>query len=505
MAQRTLGTVAARRSAAAAKAKGSRPRYDTQDKGNRWMVTLNFGEADELERMSERATIALRRLNAAAQVPPTTFAIFQPERGEENGRLHVQAYFEFEKRLTQAQVRKHVGESCWVHVADGSQEECIAYCSKEGPGGRVQGAEVTRFGEPMKLNKNGSTSGSRTDWADAWRMVKSGARTGDIIEKHPALIPNVRALQYARFVTQCERSRSEPTKLLVLWGSPDSGKTTTARSLCEEGSYFIVTADGKSMWWDGYDPDRHETVIFDEFVGSRMPLTFLNQLADVLDINVQTKGGFARFLSKRIIITSNFSPREWYAACVEARVEALFRRISTEVEFRLVDEIVDMKGDPSKTQKRLHLVVHKGHWNWALTNTRYDFDECCAQSHKRDAKQLAEQEEPPRATGEPIEVSDEVAVDTDEEVQRRKAVEYAKRRRLDPSEDFEEELARRSGAQVLGDSQEFAIDVSDGDDEEGDGDDADPGDYSDFEEWASAQAERGRPGFASTGHRFFRF
>lgn len=459
---KTLGTVQARRKAARAKPEG-RKRYESDEKANRWMVTLNFGDEDELESMSERATIALRRLNAAAQVPPTTYAIFQPEQGEENGRLHVQAYFEFEKRLTLAQVRKHVGDSCYCEPARGNQEECIAYCSKTGAGGRVEGADVTTFGTPMKLNAQGRTNGSRTDWADVFKMTRDGATTLEIFEKHPAMMPHARAIQSARFALQCERSRDVTTKLLVLWGAPDTGKTTTAIALCQPGRYFVLTADGKQVWWDGYDPDKHDVVIIDEFVGSKMPITFLNQLCDRIDINVQTKGGFSRFLAKRIIITSNFSPREWYRNCVESRQDALWRRISTEVEFQLVDQIVNMQGDPSRTEKRLHLEVHKGHWEWHMTKSRYPFDECCETARKvelaNEAKQLPDDH------------------DSEDEIELRKSM-----RVLAPDSQSDQ-----------GDSQLDPIEISDEIEES----DADPGDYDDYDEWAFAQVQRNRPGFRS--------
>lgn len=441
------------------------------------MVTLNFGGAEDMHRMSAEQTVALRRLNAAAQVPPTTYAVFQPERGE-TGTLHLQGYFEFEKRMTLAQVKKHLGNGVHLEVAAGTQQQCIDYCTKETDldadppvYGRIDGGEVVEFGEPMKLNKHGKTSGSRTDWADVLKMLKTGSSNVEVIEKHPAIAPNVRALQHVRFAYQCERSRCGPTKLVVFWGAPDTGKTTTARSLCEEGTYFILTADGKSLWWDGYDPDKHKTVIFDEFVGSRMPLTFLNQLADVLDINVQTKGGFSRFLADRIIITSNFSPREWYSACAEARVESLFRRITLEIEFMLVDQIIDLHGDPTKMERRLHLNVHKGKFNFGQINSRYPLDDCCKELLELHKKQFylnqpghirPEAVEPVVVIDDIEEISEleeSIELDTDAEVQRRlrnvERVRNAKRRRL-AEFDSDSEGQRELSAQ-LGESQDWPV------------------------------------------------
>lgn len=457
---KTLGTVQARRRAARG---DSSIRYDSQAKANRWVVTLNFGGEEDMERMSAENTASLRRLNAAAQVPPTTYAVFQPEQGE-TGTLHIQGYFEFEKRLTLAQVKKHLGARCHLEPAEGTQSQCIEYCKKETDldadppvYGRIEGGEIVEFGTPMKLNSQGRTNGSRTDWADVFKMTREGATTLAIMEKHPAMMPHTRAIQSARFALQCERSREETTKLLVLWGAPDTGKTTTAIALCEPGKYFVLTADGKGVWWDGYDPDRHETIILDEFVGSRMPITFLNQLCDKIDINVQTKGGFSRFLAKRLIITSNFSPREWYSACAESRQDALWRRIATEVEFQLVDQIDNMRGDASRTSKRLHLEVHKGHWCWRMTKSRYPFDDCCALAAK------VEQEKP--------QLDDSMG--SEDEVELRKSMRV---------------LAPDSQSEQLHGSQDDPIEIS----EEIEESDADPGDFDDYDEWAAAQARRGR-------------
>lgn len=386
-----LGTVRAARRAQRDHPYSGRERSEKTEQGNRWSVTLNFGGETDFNDMSEAKTASLRRLNAGAQVPPCTYAIFQPERGA-NGTLHVQGYFEFNKRMTLAQVKAHLGERIHAEVAKGTQEENIKYCSKEGDDGRIAGAEVVTFGEPMAATAAG-TRGSRTDWASAWRLVKAGASDIEVIEQHPNLIPNFRALTHARFALQCERSRKETTKLVVFWGDPDTGKTTTAISLCVPGSYFVLTADGKQVWWDGYDPDKHTTVIIDEFVGSKMPLTFLNMLADVIDCNVQTKGGFKRFLAETIIITSNFSPREWYRACVEARVESLYRRINIEVEFRLVDTAANISR-PHETHKALHLEVHKGKFSWPLVESRYPFDQCCAAVCEAERNQSSEELHP---------------------------------------------------------------------------------------------------------------
>lgn len=370
---KTLGTVAARRQTQRdAGAPTGRKRYASDDKGNRWMVTLNLGHTT-LEHLSTEKKIMMRRFNAAAQVPPCTYAVFQVEVGE-SGNLHLQGYFEFNKRMTLNQVHNHCGGHAHCELAKGNQQQCIDYCTKEDT--RMPDTEPKSYGEPMKLNRNGGTSGSRTDWADIVRMVKEGEHDAEIISAHPAATPHTKAIGAARFAFQSRRSRSEQTELLVFYGEPGTGKTRTAIGLCDPGTYFIINADGKQLWWDGYDPDKHTTIIFDEFTGSRCPLTFLNQLADRYDIDVQTKGSFKRFLAKRIIITSNFAPYEWYKGVAQSKFEALERRIKVSVHFNWVQQIIDMS-KPEITKKKLHLTVNKGSFNFNCVETEEGLDHCC--------------------------------------------------------------------------------------------------------------------------------
>lgn len=373
MAIRTLGTN--RRTArAAAESPLSRPANKQAnrnvERAQCWMLTLNFGDSDEIDRMSERATIALRRFNAAAQVSPCTYCVFQPEKGE-NGRLHIQGYAEFEKKMSLAAVRKHFGDSVYAEVRQGTQAQAIAYCTKETDldadppiYGRVEGGEVVEFGEKMKANEKGGTRGSRNDWRGVWNMIKERKAQTEIVEAFPMVIPYSKAVNYARFLVQCERVRETPTELVILYGDTDCGKTSAAIAMCTPGRYYVIGADGKSMWWDGYDPDQHDTVILDEFVGSRCPITHLNQLCDKIMLNVQTKGGFVNFLAKRLIITSNFAPEEWYKNVPESKVEALMRRVTLLCKFSVVREVSPIVGDePPMVTRLLNVECLKGQAN----------------------------------------------------------------------------------------------------------------------------------------------
>ena len=51
-------------------------------------------------------------------------------------------------------------------------------------------------------------------------------------------------------------------------------------------------------------------------------------------MRVPVKGGFVQWVPKRIWITSNYSPKEWYPNAKDEHVKALFRRLTRVVRFR---------------------------------------------------------------------------------------------------------------------------------------------------------------------------
>uniref|UniRef100_A0A8A4XCE8 Replication-associated protein n=1 Tax=Grus japonensis CRESS-DNA-virus sp. TaxID=2815045 RepID=A0A8A4XCE8_9VIRU len=315
-----------------------------------WMLTCNMTE----DPADAQSTIRLRRFNAAAQVPPCSFCVFQPEIAPETGRHHLQGYAEFEKAVSLAAVKKHFGETVHCEIRAGTQEQAIAYCTKEGEGGRIPGAEVVRFGEPMRVNAKGGTQGARQDWEDAWTRLKKGEREADVLDVHPHMLPACRALSHARGFALNRMKRDWKTRVIVLYGDAGTGKSSTAVKLAERyGEYHRVTIQN-NVWFDGYDPMKHQTLILDEFTGSKMKLTFLNELLDRFPMTVETKGSSLPFLCRQVVITSNFPPDKWYDFQNQDKklsFAALDRRLDTIIQFTLTKQ-----GD----YDRLDVFFHRG-------------------------------------------------------------------------------------------------------------------------------------------------
>lgn len=75
------------------------------------------------------------------------FATGQPEKAGTTDRLHWQCYFEFERAVRTSQAQKILGAGkCHVEPRGGTQQDAIAYCTKEAT--RVDGAEPFTVGTP---------------------------------------------------------------------------------------------------------------------------------------------------------------------------------------------------------------------------------------------------------------------------------------------------------------------------------------------------------------------
>lgn len=86
-------------------------------------------------------------------------------------------------------------------------------------------------------------------------------------------------------------------------------------------------------WWDGYSGQH--TVIIDEFYG-QLRWSFVLQLLDRYPLRVETKGGCVPFVSRRIIITSNREPSQWYKSSIDPA--PLLRRLTAVHAFPLSEK-----------------------------------------------------------------------------------------------------------------------------------------------------------------------
>lgn len=263
--------------------------------GTRWVFTLN---------------------NPAEDRPDLSFAkcaVWQKEKAPTTGTIHLQGYLELPSRLTHKQLKEKF-PGAFLELARGSRDQCKEYCTKE----------ESRVDGPWEIGDwAAGGQGKRSDLAEVKRMLDSGATElevadnhfGDYVRYHKA---------FAQYRQLRVTARSEKTEVHVYWGDPGTGKSKKALE-DNPGAYWKA----RGNWWDGYD--QQATVVLDDFYGW-LPFDMLLRLLDRYPLNVEVKGGTRVFNSKRIVITSNKHPSEWYHS-ENICVPALYRRIDKVLKY----------------------------------------------------------------------------------------------------------------------------------------------------------------------------
>lgn len=220
------------------------------------------------------------------------YAVYQHERGEQD-TLHAQGYVEFTRPVRLAALKKMLATAHW-EPRMGTREQARAYCMKED----------TRVDGPWEhgLFSSGG-AGTRTDLQDLKRKIDEGASIEEIADEHfKEFLRHERGIRAYKLLKNPKRDWK--TKVIVLVGMPNSGKSHWART-----NYPDAYWKQNSKWWCGYD--NHETVIMDDFYGW-LPWSVLLNIMDCYPVQVETKGGNCNFVAKTLIITSNADPNTWY-------------------------------------------------------------------------------------------------------------------------------------------------------------------------------------------------
>lgn len=177
-------------------------------------------------------------------------------------------------------------------------------------------------------------SGSRIDLEAVHAALEAGDSLRAISDDHfEAFIKFHRGIQHWRLLHQVRREWE--MEVWVLYGPTGTGKTQGAWAAAPEA--FLLPpghTSGGVGWWDGYDGQAD--IIIDEFYGW-LKYSFMLQLLDRYPLRVETKGGSVQFVSRRIFLTSNKPPTEWYDpdkfayAPLERRLTRIVRAESLEV------------------------------------------------------------------------------------------------------------------------------------------------------------------------------
>lgn len=252
-----------------------------------------------------------------------SFLVAQPE---EEGHKHWQGYAEFPRRKLGSAILNGLakwGIKAHVEPAAGTAAQNVTYCTKEEtsvqPELRFTAGEAKQDGQ-----------GSRTDLSAMVEAIKAGATDKDLLELDTRnFMVHHKAFAMVRQILAPKRT--EPSKLIFIYGPTGTFKTRTA-----------MTLEPEVVEWDagrfilGYTGSK-ESVLFDDFEWEKMNPKFFLRLVDRYPMDIGTKGGSMCWAPKVIVFTSNDDPTSWWPDAPAATRDAIRRRMEEFGEMKNLD------------------------------------------------------------------------------------------------------------------------------------------------------------------------
>lgn len=233
---------------------------------------------------------------------------------------------------------------CWIRgqletAASGYLHWQVVVCFKRKI--RAQGVK-TIFGDTAHVELSRSDAASQYVWKEETRVPttqfelgqkpvnRSSSTDWDAIRRHAVNgnfedIPSdvfIRCYHSLRKIcTDNLRPVAVERTCLVYWGSTGTGKSRRAWT---EAGMEAYPKTPTTKFWDGYRGE--ENVVIDEFRGA-IEISHMLRWLDRYPVIVEIKGSATVLRAKRLWITSNLHPRDWYPSLDEETKNALLRRL----------------------------------------------------------------------------------------------------------------------------------------------------------------------------------
>jgi hypothetical protein len=238
----------------------------------------------------------------------TRYVKGQLEQGD-GGFRHYQILVIFKRKQSLVGVKRNFGDRAHCELSRSSASNDYVW------------KEDTRIGEPFEFGALPFHRNEPKDWDAIWESAKEGK-----VEEIPA---DVR-IQHYRSIVQIAARYCNPQAMErvchVFVGRTGTGKS---RRAWDEAGILAYPKDPRSKFWDGYRDQEH--VVMDEFRGD-IALSHVLRWLDRYPCLVEIKGSSTCLVAKKVWITSNLHPRDWYPMADQQTVDALFRRLQI-VEF----------------------------------------------------------------------------------------------------------------------------------------------------------------------------
>lgn len=238
-----------------------------------------------------------------------SYIVFQLERCPTTGRSHIQGYAELVRRTRFNALKELFGNDVHIERRLGSAKAAADYCKKE----------ESREEGPWE-NGTISNQGKRSDLQAVKEAIDAGADDEQLWDDHfGSCVRYHKSFSLYREVKR--RKANEAKEVFVFYGDAGTGKTRAVYD--KEGLDIFSKPDGK--WFDGYE--GQEVALLDDFTGD-IPLGQFLKILDRYPIRVEVKGGTRKWNPKRVYVTSNLSPEEWYPNATTEQHQAIRRRLT---------------------------------------------------------------------------------------------------------------------------------------------------------------------------------
>lgn len=246
----------------------------------------------------------------------------QLEEGQENGYKHWQIICVFTQQVRLSRVKTIFGDQC--HAEASRSEAARDYCLKEDT--RIDGTQFELGKYPFRRNKSID-----------WEAVKQKAKEGLIDD--PAIPAQVYCTSYGS-LKQIAKDHLKPTanerQIYVFVGETGKGKS---RKAWFEAGLDAFPKDPRSKYWDGYQGQDH--VVIEEFRGG-IDISHVLRWFDRYPVIIENKFGATTFKARKLWITSNVHPRDWYPDLDASTKNALLRRLQiTEFAFEWIPPTIE--------------------------------------------------------------------------------------------------------------------------------------------------------------------
>lgn len=263
------------------------------------------------------------------------YVVWQKEKGQ-NGTEHWQGYVQMKKKVALSFLKKLCPTAHW-EVRRGSHTQAKAYAMKAD----------TRVDGPWEIGVDQGGDSGQNGLSGVKRMIDECASMKDIAQEYPSEV-----IRYGRGIRELrvlmgQHQRAWMTKTFVIWGPSGNGKTSLVER-CAPGAYWVSKPKPNcGVFFDAYD--GQEDVVLDEFYGW-LPHDLLCRMLDRSPLLVDTKGGMVSFCPRRVWITSNKDPLNWYRhglGALRRRLEPPNGHIARfELEVMMTEEEMRQRVDP---------------------------------------------------------------------------------------------------------------------------------------------------------------